>query len=225
SRQHLECLAKIHRLDWKAMGFDAYLPAPSSVEACSDTFIDTMLAQYEASRGEAVPLIVEAAEALRARGPAAPAICLCKGTNGLGEEVLRDGRIVAMSDWEEASIGDPAADFAFLQNFIPDIVRDGRRLWGMEQALDYYRSCSGIAIDPASIAHYAALRALKAAIFGQKTAAMVHRDPARAEIRHAWNATEVSWFGRKAVCAALGWTTPPDAQLLAELNLSVEQMA
>jgi aminoglycoside phosphotransferase (APT) family kinase protein len=223
SKEHLECLAKVHGVDWKGLGLNAILPAPPSVGRCADTFIDTIVEQYEATRGEAVLIVLEAAELLRDNAPVAPRICLCKGTNGLGEEVLRDGRIVAMSDWEEASIGDPAADFAFLQNFIPEIERDGERLWGQAEALAYYREVSGIAIDPAAIRYYGTLRALKAAVFGQKTAKMVHDAPALAEVRHSWNSTEVAWFGKRIVGAALGWMEPPPPRMIEALNASVEQ--
>ena len=45
-----------------------------------------------------------------------------KGTNGYGEEIFRDGRLVAMSDWELARIGDPAYDWAQIQGFVCDVV-------------------------------------------------------------------------------------------------------
>ena len=42
--------------------------------------------------------------------PARTRLGLLKGNNGIGEEIWRDGRIVAMSDWELATIGDPSFD-------------------------------------------------------------------------------------------------------------------
>jgi hypothetical protein len=37
-------------------------------------------------------------------------VCLCKGQNGIGEEIWRDDRIVALCDWELAHLGDPCHD-------------------------------------------------------------------------------------------------------------------
>ena len=64
---------------------------------------------------------------------------LLKGNNGIGEEIWKDGRIVALSDWELAAIGDPSLDWAFSQGLLT--------LHDMEDTLDHYAGHSGFAID------------------------------------------------------------------------------
>ena len=151
-------------------------------------------------------------------------ICLCKGTNGLGEEILRGEEIVALSDWEEAQIGDPAADFAFMQNFVPEIEREGKKIWGLEQALQYYRSVGGAAVAVASVQYYQLVRALRMLVFSHRVSATVHRD-ARTPIRHAWTGTEVLHVGKHVLAFAMGMMPPLDPAYMAELNVSVEELS
>jgi aminoglycoside phosphotransferase (APT) family kinase protein len=207
SKEHLRALALVHNVDWLALGFDRFLPAPSRREDCARNYVDWIQRQYEETRVEPILILLEACEWLCDNAPIAPRICLCKGTNGYGEEIFSNGRIVAMSDWEEVSIGDPAADFAFLQEMIPTIVRDGSTVWGMEQALAYYESVSGIRIDPASIGFYRYIRALKMVAFGHRAAVSVTDHPS-ANVRQAWTGTECIHIGKRILAAAIGMLPP-----------------
>ncbi|HKY92005.1 MAG TPA: phosphotransferase family protein, partial [Nevskiaceae bacterium] len=170
SKEHMRKLALVHNVDWRALGFDRILPAPPSEAACGHNMIDAMVRRFEQFRLEAIPIFLEGAEFLRDRAPAAPRIVLCKGTNGLGEEIFQGRTIVAMSDWEEASLGDPAADFASLQDFTPEIVRDGRTIWGLEHSLAYYREVSGIDLPLENVRFYQMLRALSTIGFSANAA-------------------------------------------------------
>ncbi len=220
SKEHLSKLAIVHNVDWHAVGFDERLSVPPDEAGCAAHFINVLLKQFNGFSEEPVPLLVEAVASLKAKAPIAPRISLCKGTNGLGEEVFKDGIIVAMSDWEEASIGDPAADFASLQNLIPEIERNGEKLWGLEQAVDYYRQVSGINVTVDSVRYYQVLRALGTLIFGQKAATVTHHN--NADIRKAWTGTEVYHFAKRALAAAIGLAPPPPPTWLHELNETVK---
>jgi aminoglycoside phosphotransferase (APT) family kinase protein len=202
SREHMRKLALVHNVDWRALGIDAQLPAPKSVADCAGNYVRTIREQFESVRVEGIP------------------VCLCKGTNGFGEEVFREHTIVAMSDWEEASIGDPAADFAFMQNFAPEIVRNGERLWGLDRALAYYREVSGIDIPLASVQYYGVLRALRLLVTCHKAAAGVGRRAA--DVRRGWTGTEVAHLMKRILGASMGWFPPPSAQRMLELNATVD---
>lgn len=222
SREHMRALAKVHNVDWKTLGFDKYLAAPDSPERCGANYADAVLRQFEGVRGQAFPVVLEAVEWLRDNAPPAPRICLCKGTNGYGEEVWRDGKLVAMSDWEEASLGDPAADFAFMQFFAPEIERDGRNIWGLQKALEYYTSVSGIPVTVERVQFYGVIRAMRLIVMGEKCATALHETPELAEVRQAWTGTEVAHICRQGVLAAMGLREPPTPEMLADFHLSVE---
>jgi aminoglycoside phosphotransferase (APT) family kinase protein len=219
SKEHMRKLALVHNLDWKALGFDQRLCAPTSRESCASHFIDVMVKQLVDFQREPLPVVIEALAELRKNAPVAPRISLCKGTNGLGEEVFKDGVIVAMSDWEECSIGDPAADFASLQNFTPEIVRDGRKLWGLEHSLAYYREVSGIDVREENVRFYLRLRTFGAILYGQKAAVITHEG--KADIRQGWTGTEVFYLAKRMLAEAAGIAPPVHPSWFAELNETV----
>ena len=128
SKEHMRKLALVHQVDWKGLGFDQRLPAPTDPADCGRIYVEKTLREFEDVRVSGMPVMLEVAEWMRDNAPVAPRVCLCKGTNGFGEEVFRGRELVAMSDWEEASIGDPAADFAFMQYFAPELERDGKKI-------------------------------------------------------------------------------------------------
>lgn len=220
SKEHMRKLAIVHTVDWKAHGFDALLKEPASVESCAAHFLDGLVAQLEEYRREPMPVVVEALVQLRRNAPVAPRISLCKGTNGLGEEVFRDGTIVAMSDWEESSIGDPAADFASMQNFAPEIDRDGANIWGMEKALAYYREVSGIPLAIENVRYYQTLRMFGQILYGHKAAVITRAG--HADIRKPWTGTEVMYIAKRLLGAAVGLADMPPPGWFLELNETVQ---
>lgn len=224
SKEHMRKLALVHAVNWKALELDTVLCTAPDVETCAQHYIDDIVRKFEEERIEPIPIFLEAAEWLKQRAPVASRICLCKGTNGLGEEVLRGEEIVAMSDWEEAQIGDPAADFAFMQDFAPTIVRDGKTLWSLEHAIAYYRSVGGAAVEVASVQYYQLVRALNMLAFSHRAATAVHHFP-NALIRQAWTGTEVQHVGKEILAAAMGMLPMPDAGYMIELNSTVEGAA
>jgi len=220
SREHMRKLALVHAVDWKGLGFDERLPAPSNPAECGIHFLDRIMAGLREYQVEPIPLLTEAVVALRARAPVAPRVSLCKGTNGLGEEVFRDGRIVAMSDWEEASIGDPAADFASLQDFVPEIERDGINVWGLQKALDYYASVGGCVIPIENVRFYQSLRMLGTVLFGHRAAVITHGKTA--DIRKPWTGIEPLHVGKRILAHAIGIGEPISAMWFQELNETVQ---
>lgn len=217
SREHVRKLALVHRVDWKALGLDRRLPAPTSVESAGRFYIEQVEAQFRRLRGEPIPLFTLGAHWLKSRAPPAPCLALCKGTNGMGEEVFHDGKIVAMSDWEEAAIADPAADFAFAQELVSDIERDGRKLWTLAQCLDYYFELSGIRISVEAVGFYRIVQSLKMIMYSASAAVGVHATP-DAHIRQAWTGTEVAYVGKRILASAMGLAPPLPGSRFAELN-------
>jgi aminoglycoside phosphotransferase (APT) family kinase protein len=217
SKEHMSKLALIHTCDWRAAGLGELFPVPSGVEDCAQVTIEQIIRDIDSVRMEPMPLATEAADWLLQRAPVAPRVSFLKGTNGYGEEVFRDGKIVAMSDWELASIGDPAHDFAHLQDFIPTIVRDGKEIWGLQQALDHYESCSGIHIEPASVDYYRGVHALGMLAYCSNDVNKIENF-SNVLVRHAWNATEVLHLGKLVLGARMGLIPPLDPNRFAQMR-------
>lgn len=204
SKEHLRKLALVHTCDWRALGFDEIFDPPPSTEACATHAVDRLartLARYQI---EPLPAVTEALEWLREQAPRnAPRISLLKGTNGHGEEIFRDGEIVGLSDWEEASLGDPAFDFAHTQEFLPGEPGWVDGSFGTRAALDYYENVSGIHVELASLAYYRILRSLEVVLFSHHAALpLVAGTDLMARL--GWVATEMLYVGQTGLARAAG---------------------
>ena len=105
-------LAALHAVDWRALGLadfgrpDGYLAR--QVRRWSE--------QWERSKASDVPLISELIRRLNASLPATPASTLVHGDYRLGNLALDPadpGRVVAIFDWEMATLGDPLSDVGY----------------------------------------------------------------------------------------------------------------
>lgn len=205
SEQHLRALAAVHAVDWRARSFDEILDAPEGPEDCAHNLIRHYVSRFEAIRFEPNAAFAEGVRWLRDNAPTdSPGVFLCKGTNGHGEEIWRDGRLVALSDWELASLGDPANDFAQCQEMIPRIVRDGRQIWGMDQALAYYTEVSGIPVTKERVRYYRRFYGLPQLMFTHHAGRLVSEGRARL-VRFAWTATEMQYWAELSLGTAAGF--------------------
>lgn len=201
AKEHVRKLALIHTCDWQGLGFGDIMPAPSATSECAHLAIERNFEVLQSLQIEPMPIMTEAREWLHDHAPVAPCISLLKGTNGRGEEVFRDGEIVAMSDWEQASIGDPASDFARTQDFLNDIVRDGQVLWGLKPALAYYKDITGIQISEDAVEYYRVLNCFEN-IVALHHAALPLADGSDRLARLAWLSTEVMHYANRTLLAA-----------------------
>jgi aminoglycoside phosphotransferase (APT) family kinase protein len=224
AKEHLGALAKVHALDWRGLGFHERLLVPRDTSDAVNCYIEGARSRWT-RQGEAMPIFLEACEWLCDHAPLASRITLCKGTNGHGEEVFRDGKLVALSDWEEVWLGDPASDFAFMQDFAVPIVRDGVQIWGLEQALDYYGAISECPIPVESVRFYQVIRALNMVVMGRNTAVITHESGGHATIRHAWTSTEVLHICKHVLATAMGILPPLPPELFNQLNETIESQA
>lgn len=149
-KELVEKLARLHSLDWHALGFGDFMAAPPDPAECARFELDSYLRDMRERRLQPFPAATEAMLSLRDNPPPPPErIVLRKENNGLGEEIWAEDNIeiVAMSDWETASLGDPALDLAIA-------MRTTGWAWNLEGVLDHYEACSGIRIEPASVRFY-----------------------------------------------------------------------
>ncbi len=155
--EHAEKLALVHSLDWKKYGLDEVLSAPRSVaDAVRDDF-ETWKRIWMERKSAPFPEITDVLYWLEEQIPTdSPRISLIKGNNGIGEEIWRDRKIVAMSDWELAALGDPAQDWAFSQGMLS--------LWDPAETLAHYERVAGFKLSPRTMAFSQLFIAFKAMV-------------------------------------------------------------
>lgn len=140
-----EKLALVHTLDWRAHGLHEVLDEPVSADDALGDDIRTWRDLFAGTRSDPFPVLTEALYWLEEQRPAGTGrVCLTKGNNGVGEEIFVDGRIVALSDWELAALGDPVLDWAFSQGLLA--------LHDLDDTLTHYAAHAGFAIDRGALA-------------------------------------------------------------------------
>jgi aminoglycoside phosphotransferase (APT) family kinase protein len=112
--QGLETLARIHRLDPNALGLDFPVDTTATTGPPVQTlaYYESYLAWVSASRP--LPVSESALRWLKRHQP--PPVHpprLCWGDARLGNMLFRDGRCVAVLDWEMATLGDPDSDLGW----------------------------------------------------------------------------------------------------------------
>ncbi|MCC6381315.1 MAG: hypothetical protein IT304_02345, partial [Dehalococcoidia bacterium] len=144
-------------LDWRAHHFDEVLPAPNSPATASRLEFETWRDLFYDVHVEVFPAVTDVLHWFEGHLPrSCPRVSLLKGNNGLGEEVWRDGRIVALSDWENAAIGDPALDWGFSQGML--------ELIGEERALTLYEQYAGFPVPRENVAFWRVWSVFKAMV-------------------------------------------------------------
>jgi len=152
--EHAEKLAALHRIDWKAYGFDSFMTIPASAEEEPRMELMRWWKVWEEVRTASFPVITEALFWFKEHLPKRAAhIGLCKGQNGIGEEIWRNDKIVALSDWELAHIGDPCQDLALSQGML--------KLWDREKIIAHYEHAAGFSLPRENIDFYLVWNAFK----------------------------------------------------------------
>ncbi len=112
----LESMAAIHRCDWRGLGLADLVP-PAALDDPLGAQLDSWrryLDWTHAWRQRPQPVPERAFEWLVAQRPQAPQpLGLCWGDARIGNMIFRDGRCVAVLDWEMATLGNPEQDLAW----------------------------------------------------------------------------------------------------------------
>jgi aminoglycoside phosphotransferase (APT) family kinase protein len=109
----LEAMCKVHRLDWKALGFD-FLLEPER----GPTPLTQQLDYYEkffawGMPRERHPDIAAGMKYLQDNRPEEDQIALCWGDSRLANQIFSGLQCVAVLDWEMVRVGDPVQDLAW----------------------------------------------------------------------------------------------------------------
>ena len=169
----VDCLVDLHAVDYEAAGLAGLGRAEGYLERQLRRFNGLL----ETNATRALPDLERVAEWLAANLPSSPRATVVHGDYRLGNVMFapREPRLVAVLDWEMATIGDPLADVGYMTamwveaddppNPVGDLS-DVTRLPGFpgraELAARYVES-TGLALD--ALAWYQVLAFWKAAIF------------------------------------------------------------
>mgnify|MGYP000741515764 CR=1 FL=1 len=124
-RRSIALLARIHELDWRALGF-AFLDRPEY----GPTGFAQQLAYYReylawATGGAPAPELIDTLAWLEANRPAGDRIVLNWGDARISNMMYRDFAPIAVLDWEMACLGPPEADvawFLFMNDFLTTAI-------------------------------------------------------------------------------------------------------
>ena len=147
-----ECMAKIHRLDYRAVGFgflEPDAPEGTPLERQLDFYADYLA---WGARGLEQPTVEPALEWLRANQPGGEPTVLSWGDARIGNVIYAGTRPAAVIDWEMVTLGSPEQDVAW-QIFLDRHHSEGierPRLPGFtpyDETLAHYTKHSGFAVE------------------------------------------------------------------------------
>ncbi len=155
-RDFIETLHRLHELDWQAAGAEFDIVPASPTEA-TPLQVARWREVYRSSTPVVVPLLEEAAAWLIANAPPLEQVHIVHGDAGPGNFVHRNGRIVAVTDFEFCHLGDPAEDWVFCATM------RGLRTMERDDWTIAYRDLLGFELDEAGWQYWEAFNLFKGA--------------------------------------------------------------
>lgn len=160
-----EILARIHALDWRALGLDL-LDGATDPAACAEHEIARWEAILREQALEPQPTLELALAWLRAHRPVAQRITIVHADYRTGNFLVEGNRITGVLDWEMVHLGDPLEDVAWA------CLRSWRwagdaRIGGLLPRAEWYRrytQASGHTVDEAAVKFWEVLGNVKLAV-------------------------------------------------------------
>ncbi len=113
SHELIDALCEVHALDWRACGLEGF-GKPTG-------YLDRQLRRFgglwEHNKTRELPVVQEVGDWLATNKPESPAATIVHGDYRLGNTMFANdapARLVAIFDWELATIGDPLADLGYM---------------------------------------------------------------------------------------------------------------
>ena len=106
-------VARIHRLDWRALELD-FLGVPASAGDAVRGELALVAARMKRFPGADDPLLQQAVAILREQVPEDGRLSLCQGDINVFNYLFRRREVAGVVDWEQARIGDPRSDIGQL---------------------------------------------------------------------------------------------------------------
>jgi aminoglycoside phosphotransferase (APT) family kinase protein len=109
----IEALVELHAVDWTTIGLDGFGKPSGYLERQLRRFTGL----WEHNRTRELPAVEQVAQWLAANRPESPPATIVHGDYRLGNtmfEPTAPARLIAVFDWEMATIGDPLADLGYM---------------------------------------------------------------------------------------------------------------
>lgn len=174
AEQLVEGLAEVHAVDWRACGLEDF-GKPTG-------YLDRQLRRFsglwEHNKTRELPVVQEVAAWLEENKPESPEATIVHGDYRLGNVMFANGapaRLVAIFDWELATIGDPLADVGYMTAtytrkeeptgtmFDALSVTHGEGFPARDELVEMYEQATGRSMS--DLRWYQALALWKAAVF------------------------------------------------------------
>jgi aminoglycoside phosphotransferase (APT) family kinase protein len=148
-RRLVELLADIHTFDWQTRRFGDFMAVPREPREAALLEVARWRRHLAATAVEPRPVAAELFAWLERNAPATvQRISLVWGDVGVGNFIYRDDQILALTDWEQAHLGDPMKDIAAA------LWRGIESLVPRDDFFSIYEERSGLRIDQAAIDYY-----------------------------------------------------------------------
>ncbi|WP_208876703.1 phosphotransferase family protein [Streptomyces armeniacus] len=144
-----ERLAGVHTLDWEGAGFGDFMSVPRRPEDCALLELAHYEAAYRVADPEPMPVVEALFSWLKRNAPAeVQRTSLVWGDVGVGNFIYSGDRVVALTDWEQAHLGDPMKDWASA------LWRGADALLPRDEMFEIYERASGLRVDEERIRYY-----------------------------------------------------------------------
>jgi aminoglycoside phosphotransferase (APT) family kinase protein len=144
-----ERLAAVHTLDWHAAGLDKFMAVPQTAEENALLELAHYEEAYRAANPEPMPVVEALFSWLKRNVPhEVQRTSLVWGDVGVGNFIYSGDEVVALTDWEQAHLGDPMKDWASA------LWRGVDSLAPREELFAAYEHASGLIVDEERIRYY-----------------------------------------------------------------------
>ena len=130
---------------------------PGSPSEATHLQIERWADIYRSAAPAPIPLLEESAAWLHRHAPPLERVSIVHGDAGPGNVVQANGKIVAVTDWEFAHLGDPAEDWSFC------LAMRGARTMPRETWLALFDRVAGVRLDEATWTYWEAFNLFKGA--------------------------------------------------------------
>ena len=160
---YISILATLHELDWQSLDLST-LTVPAHDRHHAENEIARWESVIEETQFSPEPVLAELISWLRRNVPPAGRTTLCHGDYHSRNFLARDGRIVAVLDWEMVGIGDPISDLAWHSMFMR-ILRENA-FWPEDDFIRSYEETAGVEVDRDSLFFWQVLSWVKLTAIG-----------------------------------------------------------